>query len=69
MVKRAQRYIKEYSTNKKELVYKRRLAKQNGGFYIEPEAKLAFIIRIRGLKEVKPKTKKSITTFKIKTNS
>lgn len=33
----------------KELIQLRREAKLKGGFYVEPEAKLLFIIRIRGL--------------------
>lgn len=32
----------------KELIQLRREAKLKGGFYVEPEAKLLFIIRIRG---------------------
>lgn len=32
----------------KELIHLKREAKLKGGFYVEPEAKLLFIIRIRG---------------------
>lgn len=38
-----------------DLVRLKREAKVNGGFYVEPEAKLAFVIRIRGINAVAPK--------------
>jgi large subunit ribosomal protein L7e len=39
----------------KETIRLKREAKTNGGFYVEPEAKLAFVIRIRGLNKIHPK--------------
>lgn len=35
----------------------KREAKTNGGFYVEPEAKLAFVMRIRGLNKIHPKVR------------
>ncbi|KAL9686316.1 hypothetical protein QQ045_023772 [Rhodiola kirilowii] len=46
--KRAESYAKEYSEQEKELISLKREAKLKGGFYVNPEAKLIFIIRIRG---------------------
>jgi len=36
----------------------KREAKQAKGFYVEPEAKLAFVIRIRGLNKIHPKVRR-----------
>lgn len=35
----------------------KRSAKAAGGFYVEPEAKLAFVIRIKGLNKIHPKVR------------
>lgn len=45
---RAKLYAKEYDEQQKELIQLKREAKLKGGFYVDPEAKLLFIIRIRG---------------------
>lgn len=44
----------------------KRAAKKAGGFYVEPEAKLLFVIRIRGLNEVAPKTKKILQLLRLR---
>jgi hypothetical protein len=41
----------------KDLVRLKREAKAQGGFYVPPEHKLLFVIRIRGLNKVHPKVK------------
>ncbi|KAH0933113.1 hypothetical protein HID58_010230 [Brassica napus] len=46
--KRAEQYAKEYAQKDNELIRLKREAKLKGGFYVDPEAKLLFIIRIRG---------------------
>ncbi|XP_020594289.1 60S ribosomal protein L7-2-like, partial [Phalaenopsis equestris] len=46
--KRAEQYAKEYANQEKELIQLKREARMKGGFYVCPEAKLLFIIRIRG---------------------
>ncbi|MFQ6651203.1 hypothetical protein Gotur_022526 [Gossypium turneri] len=45
---RAKQYAKEYEAQEKELIQLKREAKLKGGFYVDPEAKLLFIVRIRG---------------------
>lgn len=42
----------------KDTIRLRREAKANGGFYVEPEAKLAFVVRIRGLNKIHPKVRR-----------
>ena len=39
----------------KDLIRLKREAKKNNGFYVEPEGKLAFVVRIRGINDMHPK--------------
>lgn len=39
----------------KDLIRLKREAKANKGVYVEPEAKLLFVIRIRGINDMHPK--------------
>jgi large subunit ribosomal protein L7e len=40
--------LTSFIAQEKELVQLKREARMKGGFYVEPEAKLLFVIRIRG---------------------
>ncbi|CAN1306532.1 60S ribosomal protein L7-3 [Linum perenne] len=51
--KRAEQYAKEYSEQERELIRLKREAKLKGGFYVSPEPKLLFIVRIRGYPNLK----------------
>jgi len=64
--KRAEKYVKEYRDEQRELIRLRRQAKANGNFFVEPEAKLAFVIRIRGINRVAPKTKKILQLLRLR---
>lgn len=44
----------------------KREAKHKGGFYVEPEAKIAFVIRIRGINDMHPKTKKILQLLRLR---
>ncbi len=44
----------------------KREAKAKNGFYIEPEAKLLFVIRIRGINDMAPKTKKILQLLRLR---
>jgi len=46
--KRAEAYVKEFRMKERDEIRLIRNAKKAGDFYIAPEPKLAFIIRIRG---------------------
>ena len=50
----------------KELISLKREAKLKGGFYVDPEAKLLFIIRIRGINAIDPKTKKILQLLRLR---
>merc|ERR1712070_832557 len=44
--KRAETYIQEYRNKEKQLVHMKRAARSKGTFYVEPEAKLLFVMRV-----------------------
>ena len=44
----AEKYATEYKETEKSLIEARRAAKKDGGFFVEGEAKIAFVIRTRG---------------------
>jgi large subunit ribosomal protein L7e len=64
--KRAEKYVHEYRQQQRELVRLKRSARNAGNFYVEPEAKLVFVIRIRGINAVSPKTKKILQLFRLR---
>jgi large subunit ribosomal protein L7e len=63
---RAKQYAKEYEQQEKELIQLKREAKLKGGFYVDPEAKLLFIIRIRGINAIDPKTRKILQLLRLR---
>ncbi|KAL9230474.1 hypothetical protein vseg_005820 [Gypsophila vaccaria] len=64
--KRAQQYAKEYEAEEKLSISLRREAKLKGGFYVEPEAKLLFIVRIRGINAMHPKTRSIMQLLRLR---
>ncbi|KAK0572366.1 hypothetical protein LWI29_030519 [Acer saccharum] len=63
---RAKRYTKEYDEEQKELIHLKREAKLKGGFYVNPEAKLLFIVRIRGINAMHPQTRKILQLLRLR---
>lgn len=63
---RAKLYAKEYEEQEKELIRLRREARLKGGFYVKPEPKLIFIIRIRGINAIAPRTKKILQLLRLR---
>eukprot|EP00246_Nothoceros_aenigmaticus_P016461 TRINITY_DN74_c0_g1_i2.p1 TRINITY_DN74_c0_g1~~TRINITY_DN74_c0_g1_i2.p1 ORF type:complete len:251 (-),score=53.51 TRINITY_DN74_c0_g1_i2:388-1140(-) len=64
--KRAEQYIKEYRQQEADLIRFKREAKLKGGFYVEPEAKLLFVVRIRGINDMHPKTRKILQLLRLR---
>merc|ERR1711967_25632 len=58
--KRAEKYVKEYESQEKDLIRLKREARAKGGFYVEPEQKLIFVMRLRGLNDMNLKTVKDL---------
>lgn len=46
--KRAEKYVKEYRDAERERIRLHRVAKKEDSAYVPPEAKLIFVVRIRG---------------------
>lgn len=46
--KRAEKYVKEYKQKERDEIRLMRQARNRGNYYIPGEARLAFVIRIRG---------------------
>merc|ERR1719183_190502 len=63
---RAAKYAAEYKSNERDLVRLRRQAKAAGNYYVEPEPKLMFVIRIRGMCDMHPKTKKILQLLRLR---
>jgi len=64
--KRTQAYEKEYADHQKKLVDLRREAKLGGNFFVEPEAKLLFVVRIVGIIKLSPKPRKVLQLLRLK---
>merc|ERR1712180_321230 len=64
--KRAQQYAKEYRAKERDEIRLRRMAKRDGNFYVPAEAKLAFVVRIRGVNQVSPKVKKALQLLRLR---
>merc|ERR1719335_1749449 len=59
-------YEKEYARTEKKLVALRREAKANNNFFVEPEAKLLFVIRIHGINKIAPKPRKILQLLRLR---
>merc|ERR1719183_3226689 len=55
--KRAEKYVQEYRQQEASLVTLKRAARKAGTFYVEPEPKLLFVMRLRGINGMHPKTR------------
>eukprot|EP00440_Ansanella_granifera_P048057 gb/GFBE01052056.1/.p1 GENE.gb/GFBE01052056.1/~~gb/GFBE01052056.1/.p1 ORF type:complete len:255 (+),score=106.91 gb/GFBE01052056.1/:1-765(+) len=63
---RTVQYEKDYASTEKELVTRRREAKVAGNFFVEPEAKLLFVVRIVGIIKLSPKPRKVLQLLRLK---
>jgi len=64
--KRAEQYVQEYRKLEKESIRIRRVAKAGGNYFVEPEAKLALVVRIRGINQIHPKPRKVLQLFRLR---
>eukprot|EP00741_Cyanophora_paradoxa_P015913 tig00020909_g15363.t1 len=64
--KRAEKYVKEYRQMDQSLVRFRRQAKANKNYFLEPEPKLAFVIRVRGINQMNPRIKKILQLLRLR---
>jgi len=66
MLVRAEKYVAEYRASERSLIDSKRAARKAGDFYVEPQAKMAFVIRIRGINAVGPKVRKIMTLLRLR---
>ncbi|KAE8740931.1 hypothetical protein FOCC_FOCC013543 [Frankliniella occidentalis] len=64
--KRAELYQKEYLKKERDEIRLRRATVKKGDFYVPSEARLAFVMRIRGVNKVAPKVRKVLQLFRLK---
>merc|ERR1712196_593718 len=64
--KNAEKYTKEYRALAKQRVRMHRQAKVAGNHFVDAEAKLIFVVRIRGLADMHPKTKKILQIMRLR---
>merc|ERR1712193_349515 len=63
--KNAEKYTKEYRAIAKQQIRMHRQAKAAGNHFVDGEAKLIFVVRIRGLADMHPKTKKILHLMRL----
>merc|ERR1711959_421185 len=63
--KNAEKYTKEYRAMAKQQIRMHRQAKAAGNHFVDGEAKLIFVVRIRGLADMHPKTKKILSIMRL----
>eukprot|EP00811_Abedinium_folium_P035143 NODE_7962_length_1534_cov_9.641080.p2 GENE.NODE_7962_length_1534_cov_9.641080~~NODE_7962_length_1534_cov_9.641080.p2 ORF type:complete len:248 (+),score=81.59 NODE_7962_length_1534_cov_9.641080:96-839(+) len=59
-------YKKEYHSEAKKLIELRRQAKKEGNYFVEPEAKLLFVMRIVGVNKIPPKPRKILQLLRLR---
>jgi len=64
--KRAEQYVKEYRQRERDEIRLKREARKCGNFYVPDEAKLAFVIRIKGINGVSPRTRKILQLLRLR---
>jgi large subunit ribosomal protein L7e len=64
--KRAEKYVKEYRNTERSLIRQRRQAKNAGNFFVNPESKVVFVTRIRGINAITPTTKKILQILRLR---
>merc|ERR1712028_256344 len=61
----AKKYVQEYRAIARQQVRMQRQAKAAGNHFVNGEAKLIFVVRIRGLADMHPKTKKILNLMRM----
>lgn len=64
--KRAETYAAEYLATERGEIDAKRAAKKEGKFYVPAGAKVAFVVRIRGINAVPPKEKKILRLLRLR---
>jgi 60S ribosomal protein uL30 len=62
----AKKYHEAFLNEEKRLIEEKRNARNTGNFYMAPEAKVAFVIRIKGINHIRPQVKKILRLFRLR---
>ncbi|KAL5118081.1 60S ribosomal protein L7 [Pleosporales sp. CAS-2024a] len=62
---RAEKYVKEYRDAERERIRLSREAKKSNSFYVPAEAKLVFVVRIKGINKIDPKKRKTLQLLRL----
>jgi len=65
-VSHARKYEKQYRGMDRLAINNRRIAKETNTFYVEPEARVVFVIRIRGINGVSPRVRKALQLLRLR---
>jgi large subunit ribosomal protein L7e len=65
-IRRAESYVAEYLAKERAVIHARRAARAEGKFYVPEGAKVAFVVRIRGIRGVPPKQRKILQLFRLR---
>jgi len=63
--KRAEKYVKEYRDAERETIRLAREAKKDGSFHVPAQAKLVFVVRIKGINKIAPKPRKILQLLRL----
>ena len=63
---RAKKYHDDLLKAEAHLIAEKREARNTGNFYMAPEAKVAFVIRIKGINHIRPQVKKILRLFRLR---
>merc|ERR1711998_468719 len=61
-----EKYFKEYEQLEADLIKAKRDAKTQNSVFVPPEAKIAFVVRIRGINGVSPRVKKILQLLRLR---
>merc|ERR1712060_598155 len=62
----AKKYAEEYAKEDQGIIDAKRDAKSKGQYYVEAQAKIAFVIRTRGINKLSPKCKKIMQLLRLR---
>ncbi|WOO79354.1 60S ribosomal protein L7 [Vanrija pseudolonga] len=63
--KRADEYVKEYNAKEREEIRLKREARKSGDYYVPAQAKVFFVVRLKGISKLAPKPKKILQLLRL----
>merc|ERR1740138_1128553 len=63
---RAEKFAKDYKQQEAIQIWLKRNAKKTGGYFVPAEAKLAFVVRIKGINNLDPKARKILQLLRLR---